>query len=62
MTLRRSSGVGQEKNSRRTAIHDSILGGVRVAPLDAGRDVSLHRRRNMSALNFSCAHSLPAPS
>jgi hypothetical protein len=52
----------QEKNSSRAAIHDSVLEEVQVTSLDAGGDVSLHHRRNLSALSFSCTHSLPASS
>jgi hypothetical protein len=59
---RRSSGVGPKKNSSHAATHDSVHGGIRVASLDIGRDVSLHCRRNLSALSFPCTHSPPAPS
>jgi hypothetical protein len=59
---RRSSEVGRKKDSSRADTHDSVLGRVRVASLDAGRDVSLYRRRNMSAISCSCAHSTPVSS
>jgi hypothetical protein len=61
-TSRRSSEVGREKNSSHTATHDSVLGGVRAASLNAGRDVSLHHKWNLSAFSFSCTHSSPTPS
>jgi hypothetical protein len=35
-----SSEVGRRKNSSHAATHDSVHGGVRVASLDVGRDVS----------------------
>jgi hypothetical protein len=54
----------RKKTERRTptgiADHGSVLGDVRVPPLDACRDVSPHHRWDLSSLSFSCAHSSPA--
>jgi hypothetical protein len=61
-TSRGSSEVGRRRDSSHAGTHDSVLGRVRVAPLDAGVDVSLYRRRNLSAISYSCAHSSPASS
>jgi hypothetical protein len=39
-----------------------VFGRARVISLDVNRDVSLYRRRNMSAISCACAHSSPASS
>jgi hypothetical protein len=44
------------------ADHGSVRGDVRVPPLDACNDVSLHRRRSLSSFSFSCTHSSSASS
>jgi hypothetical protein len=59
---RRSSEVDRKKNSSQAATHDSVFGRVWVFLLDVGRDVSLYRRRNLSAISCACAHSSPASS
>jgi hypothetical protein len=61
---RREEGprVGRTKDSSHADTHDPVLVRVRVVLLDAGRDVSLSRRWNLSAITCSCAHSSPAPS
>jgi hypothetical protein len=55
-------GVDQKKNSSQAATHDSVFGRARVVSLDVDRDVSLYRRRIMSAISCACAHSSPASS
>jgi hypothetical protein len=50
------------KNSSQAATHDLVFGRVRVISLDVDRDVSLYRRRNLSAISCACAHSSPASS
>jgi hypothetical protein len=52
----------RKKNSSQAATHDSIFGRVRVVSLDVNRDVSLYRRRIMSAISRACAHSSSASS
>jgi hypothetical protein len=59
-TSRRRSEVDWKKNPSQAATHDSVFGRVRVCSLDVDRDVSLHRRRNLSAFGCACAHSSPA--
>jgi hypothetical protein len=49
-------------NSSHAATHALVLRSVRVTSLDAGRDVSLHHRWNLSAISCSCALPSPAPS
>jgi hypothetical protein len=61
-TSRRSSEVDRKKNSSQAATHESVFGRVRVVSLDVDRDVSLYRRRNLSAISGACAHSSPASS
>jgi hypothetical protein len=54
--------VDRKKNSSQATIHDSVFGRTRVVSLDVNRDVSLYRRRIMSAISCACAHSLSASS
>jgi hypothetical protein len=53
-----------KKTERRTpaciADHASVLGDIRVPPLDGCSDVPLHRRRSLSSFIFPCTHPSPA--
>jgi hypothetical protein len=52
----------RRRNQASTADYGSTLGVVRVASLDACRDVPLHRRQNLSSFSFPCTHPAPASS
>jgi hypothetical protein len=52
----------RKQKSIQAATHDSAFRRARVVSLDVDRDVSLYRRRTMSANSCSCAHSSPASS
>jgi hypothetical protein len=54
--------VDRKKNSSQAATHDSVFGRARVVSLDVNRDVSMYRRRIMSAISCACAHSSLASS
>jgi hypothetical protein len=61
-TSRRSLEVGRKRDSSQVNTHDSILGRARVASLGAGVDLPLYRRRNLSTISCSRAHSSTASS
>jgi hypothetical protein len=52
----------RKKNPNCIADHASVRRNVRVPPLDACSDVSLHRRRSLSSCSFPCTHSSTASS
>jgi hypothetical protein len=56
----------RKKTERRTpaciADHGSVLGDVRVPPLDACSDAPLHRQWSLSYFSFPCTHSSSASS
>jgi hypothetical protein len=49
--------VDRKQKWSQAATHDSVFGRARVVSLDINRDVSLYRRRIVSAIGCACAHS-----